>query len=411
MSDQPRFSYMEMVRAGLPAPLPPRPVPKYNFGTGHNDPELVPGEELAIASAESVRAAAPKMALYFLGGSSLGTVELRKIVADKMVRDRGATTATLDNVLVTGGSAQGIDLVNQLFVTPGSTVVVEEFTYSGAMSKLARLGAKYVGAPLDHDGIIPDALDRILQSYESRGDPIKYLYAIPTVQNPTGTVMSLERRHKLIEVTCRHRTPILEDECYADVVWDRHLPSSLYGLDPRQVIHVGSFSKSLAPALRVAYVVALPDVLAQMQACKNDGGTGAIDQLVVANYFGANFDRHLAWLAAALEEKLDVMLDAIGREFGTSVEVERPKGGIFLWLKLPAHVDTRTFVAAAQVAGLTYNPGPEWAADPESSKRYMRLCYAMPTKQQIVDGIAELARVCFEATGVPARNGNVVRTA
>jgi 2-aminoadipate transaminase len=402
------FLYINHIRAGLPAPALPAPKPRFNFGAGHNDPELVPAEELAMASAEAVRAAGPKMALYFLGDSPLGTTELRTFVAEKMNRDRG-TAITIDNVLITGGSAQGIDLINQLFVGPGETVIVEEFTYSGAFGKLNRIGAKYSGVALDDDGIIPGALDQLATDLKHKGTPAKYLYSIPTVQNPTGTVMSIERRKQVLAVAARHRLPILEDECYADVVWKTELPPSLYALAPEQVVHIGSFSKSLAPALRVAYVVALPDVLAQLQACKNDGGTGAIDQLVVAKYFGAKFDAHLAWVAAILEEKLGVMMDAITREFGTSAEFSKPKGGIFLWLKLPAHVDTRSFAAAAQAAGVTYNPGPEWAADPEASKHYLRLCFAMPTKDEIRQGIAELARICFEATGVPERGQSVAR--
>ena len=201
--------------------------------------------------------------------------------------------------------------------------------------------------------------------------------------------------------------PIFEDECYADLIWGWDAPPSLYSLDPTQVIHIGSFSKSLAPALRVGYLVAEWSALSQLIALKGDSGTGAVDQMVVAEYFSRFYNEHMKRLSTTLEGKLDVMENALRREFGASVETFRPRGGIFLWLKLPDAVDVRKLIAPAAKAGLVFNAGPEWACDGEAARSYMRLCFAMPSGAGYRGGrLRILAQVCFEQTGIPERSAN-----
>jgi 2-aminoadipate transaminase len=134
-----------------------------------------------------------------------------------------------------------------------------------------------------------------------------------------------------------------------------------------------------------------------------------LDQMIVAEYFSKNFDRHLGHLNGVLHEKLEAMTEAVAREFGSAAERWAPKGGIFLWIKLPAEVDVRKLVKPAAEAGIVFNPGPEWAVSADNSSNCLRLCFAMPSKQTIRDGVAELARVCYEQTGIPIRSGNVVR--
>ncbi len=178
-----------------------------------------------------------------------------------------------------------------------------------------------------------------------------------------------------------------------------------------QVVHIGSFSKTLAPALRVGYAVAEWPVLSQMLACKTDSGTGALDQMIVAEFFSKHFDQHVDALSGVLKEKLDTMVEAVEREFGTTVDMWKPKGGIFLWFKLPDSVDVRKLVKPAADAGIQFNPGPEWVCNPEPAKSYMRLCFGMPSKEVIREGVAALAQVCYEQTGIPVRSANVQRRA
>jgi len=336
---------------------------------------------------------------------------LRQFVVDK-VAERPAIKCSVDDVLITSGSGQGIDLVNHLLLERGDTVILEEFTYGGALTKLNRLGVNIVGASLDEDGLRIDALAHILQDLGRKGVVPKYVYTIPTIQNPTGSILPRDRREELLALTRKHGVPVFEDECYADLTWDGDGPPALYAIDPQHVIHIGSFSKTLAPSLRLGYVVADWQVMSRLVACKRemDSGTGALDQMVVAEYFSQNFGGHVGGLTQTLHDKLHTMVEAVEREFGTAVEkIWKPKGGIFLWLKLPDRVDVTKLVAPAAKAGLVFNPGPEWSCNPGTSKSHLRLCFALPSKDSIREGVATFARVCFEETGIPEQSANIRR--
>ena len=272
-------------------------------------------------------------------------------------------------MLITSGSGQAIDLINQVLLEPGDTVILEEFTYGGYLTKLRRIGVNIVGAPLDEDGIRVDALGQILADLKAKGTTPKYICTVPTIQNPTGSIMPLDRRREFLAVAAEYGVPIFEDECYADLTWGgMDAPPALYSLDPSRVIHIGSFSKTLAPALRLGYVVADWEFMSRMVAIKSagDSGTGALEQMVVAEYFSKHFQSHVDELSAQLKDKLDTMVEAVEREFGTAVEPWLPKGGIFLWMKLPDQVDVRKLVQPALAAGIAFNPGPEWAVDGEA---------------------------------------------
>jgi 2-aminoadipate transaminase len=396
--------------------LPP-PAPrwtgfaKYNFIGGHNDPTRIPAAALADAASTVLKRNGANLALYNSDGPQ-GFRGLREFVVAK-VAGRAGIKCTADDVLITSGSGQGLDLVNRLLIESGDTVLVEEFSYQGALSKLRRLGADIVPIPLDDDGIRIDALANILEDLGRNGIVPKLIYTIPTIQNPTGSILPLERRRALLALARKHGVPIFEDECYADLLWNADVPPSLYALDPQQVIHIGSFSKTLAPALRLGYVVADWEAMSRLVALKreSDSGTGAVEQMMVAEYFAPNFTRHVGELTQVLREKLDTMVEALEKEFGTAVEPWRPQGGIFLWIKLPDVVDVRTLVAPAAAAGIVFNPGPEWACRPEAATSHMRLCFALPSKENIRDGVAALARVCFEQTGIPAQSANIRRAA
>jgi 2-aminoadipate transaminase len=400
------FAYCNLLAA--PAPQPEERFagyPRYNFVGGHNDPARIPIEQLATAATSVLNREGQSLAMYNLGRGSLGYPGLREFVAKKLnKRMQGVLSA--DDILITSGSSQGLDLVNRLFVSPGDTVLIEEFSYQGAFNKARSLGAKIVGIPLDREGIRIDRLEEILRDLSARGVTPKYIYTIPTVQNPTGTVLSLERRVRLIELSKQFGVPIFEDECYTDLVWNLNPPPTLYGLAPSQVVHIGSFSKSLAPALRIGYAVAGWEILGRLLSMKSDGGTGALDQMIVAEFLTKHFDDHMATMTGSLQRKLEVLTEAVAREFGTTVEIWHPEGGIFAWLQFPDHIDVRTFAAEALAAGVAFNAGPDWSWSTEHGQNFMRLCFALPDEQTIDEGVAELARVCFERTGMPVHGSN-----
>jgi 2-aminoadipate transaminase len=406
--DESGFDIGQRFAKGVPEPAPRfSGFPPYNFIGGHNDPALIPVDGLIEAAASVLRREGANLAMYNLAQGPQGHAALRRFVAAKSAEHRKIACGA-DDVLITSGSGQGIDLVNALLLAPGDTVLVEEFSYAGAINKLRKAGVTIVGMPLDEEGIRIDALANILGDLRRKGVAPKYLYTIPTIQNPTGSILPLDRRQALLRLAREHGVVVFEDECYADLLWAGvEAPPALYALDPAQVVHIGSFSKSLAPALRVGYAIAQWPVLSRMVALKTDGGTGALDQMVVAEYFTRHFDAHVRELSAGLNEKLRTMQEALAREFGAAIETWRPRGGIFLWMKLPDAVDVRKLVKPAADAGIAFNPGPEWACDPDRAASHLRLCLALPSHEQIRAGVAALARVCWEQTGIPAQSGNV----
>jgi 2-aminoadipate transaminase len=401
------FDATQLLVRGLPDPAARwSGFPAFNFIGGHNDPVHIPVDAMADAAAAVIRREGSKLAMYNLAQGPQGYEGLRDFVAAKLSGHRGIP-CTRDDILITSGSGQGMDIAARLFLERGDTVLVEEYSYGGALTKLNKAGLNIVGVPLDEHGIRVDALAGILDGLRARGVRPKYLYTIPTIQNPTGSVLPLERRHQLLALAREHNVLIFEDECYADLVWSGESPPALYALGPDCVVHIGSFSKTLAPALRVGYAIAPWPILSRMIAAKGDSGTGAVDQMVVAEYFSREFDNHVRRLTGVLHEKRDTMIEAVERHFGTAAELWRPEGGIFLWLKLPDSVDVRKLIKPAADAGIAFNPGPKWACDGEAAKSYLRLCFGLPDKQTIRDGVAAFARVCFEQTGIPAISANV----
>jgi 2-aminoadipate transaminase len=179
--------------------------------------------------------------------------------------------------------------------------------------------------------------------------------------------------------------------------------------DGAGVIHIGSFSKSIAPALRVGYIVAGWDVLSRVLAIKTDAGSGALEQMVLAEFCAAHFADHVPKLRKGLRLKLEAMMDALAEQFGTAAEFDDPPGGIFLWVKLPDSVDTMKLFQHAQAAGIAINPGPEWSVNKPHSQSRLRLCFASPSINEIREGVAALAEVCRKEFGVPTRSANVER--
>jgi 2-aminoadipate transaminase len=406
------FDFASVLAPGLPAAAAKwTGFPKYNFIGGHNDADQVPVDDLMAAAAAVLAREGTTLATYGLNSGPLGYRPLRDFLVAKLQRDAGIS-CTADEILITSGSLQAIDLVNGILLARGDTVLIEEATYGGVLSRFTRLGVNAVGIPLDHEGLRLDALEAALESHARRGIRPKYVYTIPTVQNPTGTIMGERRRRALLDLAQRYGVPIFEDDCYADLIWDGCRPPALYAMSERGgVIHIGSFSKSVAPALRVGYIVAGWDVLSRMLALKTDAGSGALEQMVLAEYCVRHFHDHLSELRRALRAKLVVLMDALSEHFGTAAEFDDPKGGIFLWVKLPDVVDTQRLAQAAQGAGIAINPGPEWSADAAYGRSRLRLCFAHPSPETLRQGVAALAEVCRREFGVPTRSANVERRA
>lgn len=404
------FDHASLFRAGLP-PAAARftGFPEFNFVGGHNDAGSTPVEGLRAAADRVIARDGPKLATYGLDGGPLGHRPLRDFIAAMLAR-RAGMTVDPDEVLVTSGSLQALDLVNALYTAPGDTVIVEEATYAGTLSRFQRSSVNYIGVPTDQDGMRTKALGAVLDRLAGEGVRPKFIYTIPTVQNPIGGVMIEERRREMLRLAALHDTIVFEDDCYADLLWDGTRPPAIHALDTDgRVIYCGSFSKTIAPALRVGYLIAPWAVMSRLLPLKTDAGSGALEQMVLAEYAPSAFDAHVSALNAALKVKAEATVAALEEQFGAAAEFARPRGGIFLWVALPEAVDTTRLAQVAVAEGVAINPGAEWSADPADGRRRLRICFAHPSVETIHAGIRKLADICHREFGVPVRGGNVVR--
>ncbi|MGH7227252.1 MAG: PLP-dependent aminotransferase family protein, partial [Gemmataceae bacterium] len=251
------FDFAPLIPAGSPAPaLRWSPPGKYNFTFGNNDPEGLDVEELMGAVQSALKREGRRLSDYRLHMGPQGYKPLREFLVKKLKRDAGIECAA-DDIVLTSGSLQGLDLVNGALLAPGDSVICEEDCYEGTINRYTRRGVNIVAIPLDKGGMRMDALEKSLADLKQKGVRPKFIYTIATVQNPTATVLDVDRRKRLLTLAEEYGVPIFEDDCYADLTWSGERPPAIYSMSKSQnVIHIGSFSKTIAPALRVGFIVA-----------------------------------------------------------------------------------------------------------------------------------------------------------
>jgi len=374
---------------------------KFDFTGGNNDADRLPLEDLIAAADAVLKREGRTLSTYGLNSGPQGYRPLREFLAGKLKSDADIACAA-DDILITSGSLQAIDLVNATLLERDDTVIIEQDCYQGSINRLTRLGVTPIGIPLDGDGMRMDALSNALDNLKGKGIRPKYIYTIPTVQNPTGTIMPVERRQEMLRLAAAHGVPIFEDDCYADLIWSGERPPALYAMSKvGNVIHIGSFSKSIAPALRVGFIVAPWAVMSRILPLKTDGGSGALEQMVLAEFCARHFAKHVPALRRGLRAKLETLMESVKEHFGTAAAFDDPKGGIFLWVTLPDNVDTQKLYPLALAAGVAINPGAEWSVNKAYGRNRLRLCFASPTHEEIHQGVAALAEVCRREFGVP----------
>ena len=364
---------------------------EYNFGSGMPDPRSFPTEGLADAARRALLREGPSLVRY---PEARGYAPLREIAAGRFRRNHGTDTGAGD-VTLTTGSMQAIILATQAFVRPGDTVVVEEFCYSGTLGVLRQYGANVAGVALDERGMIPEALAETLDRLAGEGRTVSFVYTIATHQNPSGTILPPERREAVLDICRRRGVLVVEDDCYADVVFEGEMPRAIYTLAaPGEVLYIGSFSKILGPGARLGYFIAPPPLAEKLLAYKRDGGTSALSSMIVAEYFQEHLWEHIAEVCAAVRAKRDVLFSALERELGGLADWTRPSGGLFSWIKLPEGIDTRAIARLAGERHLLYGSGRSFdAADRDVS--YLRLAFGFIDEALIPDGVALLGE-CLE---------------
>jgi len=332
-------------------------------------------------------------------------------------RARGIETA-LEDLLITTGSQQGLDLVARVLIDPGDVILVELPTYVGAISAFRNVQATMVGVPQERDGIDLDALDRTYARLAAEGRRVKFLYVVPNFQNPTGLLIGLDKRHRLLEWAERRDVLLVEDDPYRDLYFE----DSASELDVRpikaddrtgRVIYLSSFSKTLAPGYRVAWIAAAPPLAAKFEMAKQaaDLLTGSFDQRVVYEACRRGvLDRQVPVLRAHYAHKRDVMQAALKRELGDLATWPRPSGGFFLWLTLPPAVNADRMLARAIEEGVIYVAGEAFYVNGEGQNT-LRLSFSAPTPERIEIGVTRLARALRAELAAPATTAEAARQA
>ena len=396
----PTFNFTALLssRAADAKPLSMAKRGKYDFAVAYPDPASLPLDGLVEGLKQALAEEGRDLALY---AHPQGYTPLREFVAAKLQRDRNIQV-TADDVILGDGSGQPIHLVAETLLDPGDVVIVEDFVYSGTLNTLRRFGADMRGVATDDHGMIPAALEAVIQRALAEGKPPKFIYTVPTFQNPQGWTMSLERRKAMVALCQRYAVPILEDDCYVDLRFEGQDVTSLYSLDDTGlVMYVASFSKIIAPGMRLGYLVAPKSILQRAMGAKSGGSVNSFAAFAVHRFAQDNLMSHIETINEVQQAKRDAMLAALDEHFSADgVSWSRPQGGIFIWLKLREGADAaaiRDKILATDDVG--YHPGNNFAADGVSGKNCLRLCFGYNTPDEIGEGIARLA-AAFRREGV-----------
>ena len=396
MGEGQNLIYADLFASRTPGPSPASTVKrqKYDFAVAYPDPESLPLDDLLESLRQALDEEGRDLAVY---PHTQGYPPLREFVAQKLEDDRGIQVPPADIVLG-DGSSQPIHMLVEALIDPGDVVLTEDFVYSGTLNILRRFRADVRGVQCDDEGILPDALESAISKAVSEGRRPKMIYTIPTFQNPQGWTMTLERRAALLEASIRHGVPIMEDDCYVDLRYDGEDVTSIRSLDDTDhVMYVGSFSKIIAPGIRLGYVTAPPEVLDRVRALKSGGGVNQLAALAVHRYATTKLRDHIDDINGVQRTKRDAMLAALGESFGSVADWSRPDGGLYIWLQMPEGADMVAVHESALEAGVGYQPGVNFAPDGVSGRNYARLCFGYNTPEEIHDGIGRLAEVVGEA--------------
>jgi 2-aminoadipate transaminase len=365
-----------------------------SFAGGLPAPEIFPVKEFA-AACDVVLSEKPAEALQY--GITEGYLPLREFLTGRTVAD-GVRVAT-ENVMITTGSQQALDLIGKILINPGDKILVESPTYLGALQAWSAYGAEYVTVPADEDGMRTDELEAAL-----RAGP-KLIYVLPNFQNPTGVTLSLERRKRLVELADKYGVPIVEDDPYRRLRFEGEDIPSVMALDAQMrgqcaecytgnVIYLSTFSKTLAPGLRLAWVVAPQQVLFLMAQAKQgaDLHTSTFAQMVAYQVACDGFlDRHVEVIRRVYHERRDIMLESMQSTFPAGVQWTRPQGGLFLWVTLPEGVDSAKMLPVAVENKVAYVPGSPFFPF-GGGENTLRMNYSNATNEGIREGMKRLGK-------------------
>lgn len=361
-----------------------------SFGGGLPARDLFPVQQVKEVINYVLDSDGPAVLQY---GTSEGYKPLRQAIAERY-RKKGFKISE-DNVLITSGSQQSIDLISKLFVDKGATLVVGDPTFLTALQAFSLFQADYLTVPLDEDGMQVELLPKILEKNDA-----KFIYIMPNFQNPSGLTLSLERRKKLLEIAYQYEIPIIEDDAYGELRYSGKSLPTLKELDKReQVIYMGSFSKVLSPGMRVSALIAPGGVMEKLVFAKQaaDLHTNNLAQRIIHEFLRHDLlDPHIQVIIKNYRKRRDTMFQAMEKYFPAGVSWTKPDGGIFLWVTLPHGMDSMELFKQSIQAKVAYVPGSCYYAK-GGGDNCMRVNFSACNEEKIEEGIKRLARVITES--------------
>lgn len=371
-----------------------------SFAGGLPAPDVFPIEEVEMACSKVLEENGPQALQY---SPTEGYVPLREYLMERMKRQ--GVVAGLDNIQITSGAQQALDLIGKIFINPGDKIVVENPTYLGAIQAWRAYGAEFIPVPSDENGMRTDQLTEAL-----RCGP-KFIYTLPNFQNPTGVTLTMERRRELVRLADHFGVPIVEDDPYGELRYEGESIPSVLALDMEyrgmldeeccgNVIYLGTFSKILAPGFRLAWVVAPPTVVKKLVQGKQgvDLHTSTFNQMIAYEVSRGGFiEKHAELIRDVYGHRRKIMLDALDEHFPSNTKWTRPMGGMFLWASLPDDVDTYEMLPQAVEKMVAYVPGGPFHVN-GGGKNTMRLNFSNANPENIQKGIQSLGKTIEEYT-------------
>jgi 2-aminoadipate transaminase len=353
-----------------------------SFAGGMPAPELFPVREFQEAC-QYVLAHEGQVALQY--GPTEGYRPLKEWLAETMYKY--GIWVEVDNILITNGSQQGLDLLGKLFVDPGVCILTSAPTYLGALQAWNAYEAQYRTVPLDNDGMDVDQLEDVLDNCSER--PC-FIYVLPNFHNPAGTTMPLERRQRLVKIAREYDLVIVEDDPYGELRFEGEDITPIFRLAPERTIYLSTFSKTLAPGIRLAWIVAPKPIIARLVQAKQgaDLHTSTFSQMVANDICQRGILRqHVKRLRKVYGRRRDVMLEAIEEHWPDGCSWTRPAGGLFLWARVPERINTRDFLQKALAAKVAYVPGFAFYPGEQGGEHAMRLNFSNANEEKINEGI------------------------
>ena len=360
----------------------------FAFMVGRPDPYTFPTEALIEASTRALRELGGSLVNY---PGETGYRGLRELASIRFERREGVPLP-IDNISITSGSMQSLDLVLSTFIEPGDTVLTEELTYSGTLGIMRHLKANIVGVPMDYtDGMNVDALEEILKDLKAKHICPRLIYTTTNHQNPTAAILSLERRKRMLELANEYDTLIVEDDCYGDIDFvPNPTPDALFKLDDsNRVIFVATFSKILGAGVRQGYFVARSPYHDMIHENRWDGGTSALASAIVAEFFKKHLDEHLVVTNAAVGAKCRAVIETLQKNISDICTWTEPRGGLFLWMHLPETTNMEKLGELASQRNVGFSNGSAFHYRGDSIK-CIRLAYAYCHIDDIPEGITYL---------------------